>query len=192
MFKRKASWISSVVLSAAVIVAVLIAGCGDDDGTTCTTCGPRNDLVFTRENTSEIVFPSSAVTYVWCGDYDNDVEVPALHIGFGSSSLEDPNWMLTAVVADIELEMPLSFPTTGAWNEPEDVMVFVNDPPNELSSYQSESSGTITFHALPCPGGGSVEFTIDAVLGSELHQGPSVAVTGYFKHELGDPRGKTD
>jgi hypothetical protein len=37
-----------------------------------------------------------------------------------------------------------------------------------------------------------VEVTIDAVLGSELHQGPSVEVTGYFKHELADPRGRTD
>jgi hypothetical protein len=139
--------------------------------------------VFTREDGSEIVFPSSAETFVWCGDWDSEVEVPALLIGFVDIEYAT-YWSLRAVVADIELEQPLSFPTTGDWREPEGVSVFLNDPPNELSSGQSDASGTITFHALPCPGGDTVEFTIDAVLGSELHEGPSVAVTGYFRHDL--------
>jgi hypothetical protein len=171
---------------------MLITGCGDDDGTTCNTCGPRNELVFTREDTSEVEFPSSAETYVWCGNWDTEVEVPALHISFGDPDVNMTSWSLSAVVADIELDQPLSFPTTGAWDEPEGVRIFVNDPPNELSSYQGESSGTITFRAIPCPGGGTVEFTIDAVLRSELHQGPSVAVGGYFRHELARPRGETE
>jgi hypothetical protein len=178
---------SAVFLLTSIVVLSTFTGCGDDDGTTCATCGPVNSLVFTRADASEVEFSSPVKTFVWCGDWDNGVEVPALHIFFGSTEPEDPNWMLSAVVADIELETPLSFPSSGAWDEPEGVSMFLNDQPNELSSFQSESSGSITFHALPCQGGSTVEFTIDAVLASELHQGPSVAVTGYFRHGLAVP-----
>jgi len=184
---------SAVFFFASVAVLSMFMGCGDDGGTTCTTCGSENELVFTREDTSEIAFPSSAEAFVWCEDWEAEtVEVPALHIWFGSTDPEEPYWSIRAVVADIELDQPLSFPIIFVWDQPEGVEMFLNDPPNELSSGQSESSGTITFHVLPCPGGNTVEFTIDAVLGSELGDLSPVAVTGYFRHDLAAPPNGTE
>jgi len=181
----------AVFLITSIVVLSIFTGCGDDECTTCTTCGSENSLVFTRADTTEVVFPSSAETYVWCGEWevwdDEDAEIPALNIGFISRSLEEPNWFLEAVLADIELDQPISFPATSSGDEPRRVLVFLNDGSNELSSFVGESSGSITFHTLPCPDGGCVEFTIDAVLGSELHLGPSVAVSGYFRHGLAVP-----
>jgi len=183
---------SAVFFFVSVAVLSVFMGCGDDDGTTCTTCGSKNELVFTRADTTEVVFPSSSQAYVWCGDWDSEVEVPALLIGFGDIDVDFTYWSLRAVVADIELDQPLSFPIIFVWDQPEGVEMFLNDPPNELSSGQSESSGTITFHALPCPGGGTVEFTIDAVLGSEYGDLDPVAVTGYFRHDLTGLPGETE
>jgi hypothetical protein len=133
--------------------------------------------VFTRADTTEIVFPSSAGAYVWCGEYDGEYDPsPALHIAFAAPG-EDTYWSISAIVANIEIDQPITIPATG-------ISIFLNDPPNELSSGQSESSGTISFYAIPCPDGNWVDFSIDAVLGSELHLGPSVAVSGYFRHNL--------
>ncbi|MFC1799992.1 hypothetical protein ACFL2Z_03670 [Candidatus Eisenbacteria bacterium] len=183
---------STVLFLGFGVVLSIFMGCGDDGPTACGTCGVENELVFTRADSTEVVFPSSARAYVWCGDWDTwdtEGEVPALRIGFGTRNVEDHNWMLTAVLADIELDQPISFPATTGGNEPRRVLLFLNDGPNELSSFEGESSGTITFHSLPCPGGGSVEFTIDAVLGSEYWNLGPVAVTGYFRHYLtGLPR----
>jgi hypothetical protein len=186
----RVSIISVTVFTVSIAALSLFVGCGDDKAASCPTCGPENTLVFTREDSTEVVFPSSAVTYVWCGEWeewDSDVGLPALRIAFGSRNVEEPNWYLEAALADIELDQPISFPATTSGNEPRRVLLFLNDGPNELSSFEGESGGTITFHALPFPGGGTVEFTIDAVLGSEYGNGPPVAVNGYFRHGLAVP-----
>lgn len=181
--RRSGVGTNSIALCLTIVLASsLITGCGDDDGTACTACGPENSLVFTRADESVIQFPPSVTPYIWCGDWEpGTVEVPALHIWFKTANPEDPGWSLRAVVADIELGEPLSFPITFVWDQPEGVHMFLNDSPNELATDTEDASGTITFHKLPCPAGTTVEFSIDAVLGSELAEMPPVAVTGSFK-----------
>lgn len=65
-------------------------------------------------------------------------------------------------------------------------LVFINDGDNELSTAESESSGSITFQEVSCERGGAVRFAIDAVVGSEFGGGPTMRVTGSFRGTVGD------
>jgi hypothetical protein len=173
--------VANAVLAAGSIVSMVVQSCGDDKGT-----GPgdalSNTITFVREDSSVIQFSESAVTYAWCGDWEpGNVPVPALHVLVGSYGPGEPYWWLRAVVSDIEIDVPLSFPNYFVWDQPDSVNLFLYDPPNELSTDTEESDGTITFHQLPCPRDGTVDFSIDAVLGSEYGDMPTVVVRGRFR-----------
>jgi hypothetical protein len=169
----------------ALLLAVL--GCGDS---TESPTGPEpvNDLVFTREDQSQIAFPNDASLFVWCGPWEEGfVPTPSLQILFGSPGPAAPYWHLRAVVADVTPGQPLTFPNEFVFDQPKDVDVFVGDPPNELSTQAGGSSGSLTFQELQCGAGGRVSFTIDAVIGSEFGDGPPVSVTGSFSAPIGQP-----
>jgi hypothetical protein len=95
-----------------------------------------------------------------------------------------PVWKLDAVVEDVRPGRPLTFPNSFVWDQPEGAQLFILDQPNEASTQVDESSGSITFSELAC--GGDVRFTIDAVVGSELGDGPPIRVTGAFAAPVGD------
>ena len=105
--------------------------------------------------------------------------------------VEHPLEHLRAVVADVVIGQPLAFPNSFVFDLPKDVDLFVadssDDPPNDLSSQDGRSSGFITFQKLQCGSGGEVQFSIDAVIGSEFHDGPSVSVTGAFRAAIDPP-----
>lgn len=48
------------------------------------------------------------------------------------------------------------------------------------------SGATITFQEVSCQRGGTVRFSIDAVVGSEFGDGPTMRVTGSFRGTVGD------
>ena len=91
---------------------------------------------------------------------------------------------MTAVVADVVIGTPLTFPNSFNFNQPKNAQFFINDPPNELSSSEAPSSGSITFQQLNCGTGGRVAFTMSATLGSEVG-GPSVSVSGTLSAPVG-------
>ena len=164
------------------MTSLMSGGCGDENNLKPVGCA-YNQLVFTREDGSGIVFSPIARTYVWCGPWEQyDVPDHALHIWFGSSAPAG-GWVLKAVVADINIGDTLLFPNYFIWDQPDSVHLFLYDPPNELATNTEESSGFIVFHSLPCPEGGMVDFSIDAVLGSEYGDMPWVAVSGRFRAE---------
>lgn len=168
------------VAGVALAVCISLCCCDDENGT-----GPeytaQNTLVFTREDMSVIDFPPTTVTYIWCGDWEpGEVAVPALHVWVGTPGAVEPHWLLRAVVRDVTLGEPLSFPNYFVWNQPDSAHIFVFDPPNELATNTEESRGTITFHKLPCPVPGWIDFSIDAVVGSEYGDMPSISVRGRF------------
>jgi hypothetical protein len=175
-------------LAAAFATALLASGCGDDNGSK-----PHdediNTLVFTRADSTAIAFAAGSRTYAWCGAWEpGSIDVPALHVWFGSGSTEhSAGWWLRAVVADIAVGDTLSFPNTFVWNEPDSVDVFVWDPPNELSTSEEESSGFVVFQEIPCPDGDRVAFTLDAVIGSEFGGSPAVSVRGRVEADVTDP-----
>jgi hypothetical protein len=147
----------------------------------------QNTLLFTRADQSRVAFSSGSSVRAWCGPWEEgEIEVPSLQAIVLGSSAADPYWHLRAVVADVTLGQPLTFPNNFVFDQPEDVDIFVLDPPNELSTQDDRSSGSVTFQELRCTGG-SVRFSIDAVIGSEFGNGPSVRVTGSFSAPIGQP-----
>lgn len=171
-----------MVSATLVVLAIVLIGCGDE-GTVNPSSNTNNQLVFTREDGSKIEFSVPAKAYVWCGAWENDLVLDySLHVWYRSLS-SSGGWILNAVVADVELGDTLHFPNYYIWDHPDSVHMFLLDPPNELATNTEESSGFIVFHSLPCPDGGTVDFTIDAVIGSEYGDMPSVTVRGRFTAE---------
>ena len=89
-------------------------------------------------------------------------------------------WKLQAVIGDVKIGEKITFPNTFVWNQPKGVLIFVNDPPNQLSTQGEESRGGIVFQKLVSGTKGEVEFSIDAVIGSEFEGGDSLKVSGTF------------
>jgi len=173
---------ASRIWAPVMALVFMLAGCGDDD-TVNPPGGTNNSLVFTREDASEVEFPAAAKAYVWCGPWENDVPVFSLHVWFGSPG--DPvGWELQGVVGDIEIGDTLRFPNSFIWNQPDGVLLFLLDPPNELATSMEESGGFMVFHRLPCSSGSTVDFSIDAVMGSEFGDMPPVTVRGRFTAQV--------
>lgn len=148
--------------------------------------GVENNLVFKRTDSSEIEFGEN--TLVWIGFWENTVKVEALHIVVSDASPPSGPiryWRLKAVIDDIVIGEKLEFPNNYIWNDPDGVLLFVYDEPNELSTQEEESRGWITFHKLRTGGSGEVSFSIDAVVGSEYHDGDSCSVQGTFRSSIG-------
>lgn len=168
-----------------MISVFMLVGCGDD--AVKPSGGTNEPIVFTREDGSEVEFSTAAKAFVWCGPWEHDqVPVPSLHVWFGSP---DPpgGWVLRAVVGDIEIGDTLCFPNYFIWDQPDSVHIFLLDSPNELATNTEESGGFIIFHRLPCPGGTTVEFSVDAVLGSEYGDMPPVTMRGRFTAQVTGP-----
>jgi hypothetical protein len=189
---RPTAGVVAVLLAAAVAVIagfVLSLGCGKDHPSNPGT--PPAGLTFMRADSSMIVFPANAQTYVWCGPWgDEAVQAQAIHVLYAGSAEGQPGWALKAVVADVLVGVPMAFPNTFVWDHPDSAFVFVYDPPNEAASTTYSSRGWIEFLSLPCSTGGALEFSIDAVIGSEFWDGPPIRVRGTFRSEVtGAPQG---
>lgn len=166
-----------LVLASVLLLPLL--GCGDD-GSSKPSDGISGPLVFTRADSSEVEFPDGAEAFVWCGPWELDlVPVPSLHVWFGVPG-QPGYWLLRAVLGDIALGDSLRFPIYFVWDEPERVALYLLDLPNELATDTDESSGFIVFNRIPCQAGSKIDFTIDAVLGSEYGDMPTVTVRGRF------------
>jgi hypothetical protein len=181
---------TSAVYACLALIGVLscfCCGCGDD-GTGQPPKGSSAQLEFTREDGSAVEFSGDAELYVWCGAWEPDVvPVPSLHVWFGSTSEVGPTWRLSAVVGDIGIGDTLFFPNYFIWDQPDSVLLGLFDPPNELATDTEGSSGTIVFERIPCLDGDVVEFSIDAVIGSEYGDMPWVAVSGHFVARVTSP-----
>lgn len=163
-------------------------GCSEEEETPSSPPfeGVDNNLVFRRSDGSEIEFGEN--TLVWIGNWENIVKVDALHIVVSDASPPSGPvryWRLKAVFDDIVIGEKIEFPVNFIWNDPVGVSLFVFDEPNELSSQEEESRGWITFDKLRTGGTGEVSFSIDAVLGSEYHDGDSCFVQGTFRSSIG-------
>lgn len=88
---------------------------------------------------------------------------------------------MSAVRRDVQIGQAIEFPNDFVWNKPHGAQLFAFDAPIEVSSAEEESSGSIVFSRLSCQLGGVVEFTVQAVLGSELFDGKFVQVSGTYR-----------
>jgi len=143
----------------------------------------ENNLVFTRQNGTTIMFPAAAKTYAWCGPYEGaTIPTPTFHLITFDTTFAQGYWRLRAIPADVTVGDTLNFPMNWTWPSPDSVNVFIADPPNEISSNQHEDVfGWIVFQQLDCSEEGGIEFSIDAHFPSEFGDGPWVEVTGNFR-----------
>lgn len=160
--------------------ALVIGACGDNPagGTDA-----RSSLVFTREDGT--LAEVGQRYFVWCGEWEpGEVATPAVHVS--NMTLAEAGWMLRAVRADVGGGATITFPNDFIFDQPEGALLFINDRDNELSTAEPESSGSITFQEVSCERGGTVRFSVDAVVGSEFGDGPTMRVTGSFRGTVGD------
>jgi len=136
----------------------------------------QGDLAFERPNGSEIRF--AGTPRAWCGPWDDEAARRSVHV-----ALRTPRrgWELSAVRRDLEIGRQIEFPNDFVSTRPRGALLFAFDGAIEASTAEEESSGSMAFSQLSCRLGGVVEFSIDAVLGSELFNGKLVRVSGTYR-----------
>lgn len=139
-------------------------------------------LTFKRLDGSAIRF--GVKPRVWCGPWDDLVARPSLHVAARSARR---GWELSAVSRDIMLGQPIGFPNEFVSSRPRGAQLFVATPRIEASSAEEEGSGSLTFLRASCEVGDLVEFSVRAVLGSELFGGTRVRVSGTYRGYVSAP-----
>ena len=173
--------------SAYLLAALLVTAACDSDSPT-RPVEVDNDLVFTRADGSQITF--AGTPRAWCGPWEEgEIEAPSVRVlllpsDFGSTQ---PYWTLSSVRSDIQVGQPQTFPNDFVFDQPEGTQIFVFDPPNEASTAQAPASGSITFERVDCSIGAELRFTVDAVLGSEFGDGPTIRIRGRLSVPIGLP-----
>lgn len=136
-------------------------------------------LVFKRPDGSAIRFMGTP--RAWCGSWDDEVARPSIHVGLRSAGR---SWELSAVRRDLEVDRRIDFPNDFVSKRPRGALLFVADGAIETSTAEEESSGSMVFSQVSCRLGGLVEFSIDALLGSELFNGKAVRVSGTYRGHI--------
>ncbi|KPL04468.1 MAG: hypothetical protein AMJ90_00535 [candidate division Zixibacteria bacterium SM23_73_2] len=179
-------------LAVLVLIFFLLSlfGCSKKSSEPDISSPVKNNLIFKRSDGTQVQFKPN--TFVWCGPWEEDkIPVETFHIwvGFDPAVQEQKTgWMLQAVISDVNIGEELEFPNTFSWNHPDGVLLFVLDDPNELSTQEEDSRGGIVFQKLSCDTEGEVQFSIDAVIGSEFSgTGDSLKVSGTFYAPITGP-----
>jgi hypothetical protein len=133
-------------------------------------------LVFTRPDGTEVAYPGAV--RVWCGPWEPDVAVPAIHVQVGARG--KPYWRLSAVVADVNRRRVVTLPHEFVFDKPTGALLFAVDGTNELSSAEEEASGRIVFRRARCGRHLRIRFRVRATLGSEFSDGQPLHVRGTF------------
>lgn len=172
-----------------LVVGLVAAGCSDDDGPAANTA-PGNpvqvsiadSLIFTRADSTVVAMGES--TLVCCGLYDPGfVNERAMRIVRYDTGTPKPGWQILVLIDRAVAGAVTTLPTAVVPpSKVPYVSMFVADLANELSSETAGSSGTITVHSFSStPARFGIDFSVDAVLGSEFGGGPSMRVQGTFQ-----------
>lgn len=136
----------------------------------------RAGLSFERPDGSKI--RSGAPPRVWCGPWDDQSARRTIHVMARGARR---GWEVSAVRRDLAIGRPIEFPNAFVSTKPRGAQIFAYSGAIEASSAEEESSGSIVFSQVSCRLGGTVEFSVEAVLGSELFGGKPVRVSGTFR-----------
>ena len=154
---------------------------------------PAEGLRITRADGSRVAVPGGV--RAWCGPTQGEATEeltgpPGLYVLGGrlpGDDDEDPGsyWYFTRRQTDLERAAELSLPVSSQ----RETALFVLDAPrdNELSSAQEQASGTIEVEEWGCERGDEVRLSVDATLGSEFFEAPTVRVEGTVETEIGEP-----
>jgi hypothetical protein len=176
-----------VTLAALSVVAAGLSACSEETEPvgqgSLGSFDYENTLVFVHSSGDTIRMLTGLFSY--CDEWEpSNVPDYTFHVfaGFDPDSMATSQqwWWLKVVVGDVIVDEPVDFPNNFIWDQPKDADLFIVDIPGEFSSSTDESSGHITIHRLSCSSRGGIEFSIDAVIDSEFHDGGTVTVTGTF------------
>ena len=166
--------------------AALLVACGKDDSPNAPGPVPAtvvaDSLDFKRPDSSVVVMGTTPL--VCCGLYDPSfVNERAMRVVLYDSANQKPGWEILILIDRAQAGATTTLPTTVvAPSKVPRVSMFVADLGNELSSDTQESSGTITVHSFSCsPTTIQIDFSVDAILGSEFGDGPPMVVKGTFQ-----------
>jgi hypothetical protein len=173
-------------LSLLLAAAVLFTACGEDDGPNAPGSAVEvaiiDSLVFTRADSSRVTM--GVIPLVCCGPYDPGfVNERAMRIVFYDPANLLPGWQILVLTDRALAGEFTTLPTTVVPpSQVPFVSLFVAGIGNALSSDTQDSSGTITVHSFECDAAAiRIDFSVDAVLGSEFGGGPSMRVQGTFE-----------
>ena len=165
---------------------VLVVSCGDDDKNPANgVAGPTQNeiidsLTFERQAGTSISMGTDLA--ICCGIWEPGyIDKNALKILFYDSSMQEAGWRFFILVDEIAEDSSYMLPTSEAGQSAISMFVFDVPTGNELNSDTDESSGSVTINSFSCGPPVTIDFTIDATIGSEYFQGPSVSVTGTFR-----------
>ena len=186
-------------LSLILTGAALAGGCGGDDG------GDQADgeLRFTRPDGSSFTI-SEAEVQCLPGDTASGESPLTIYVfgppgvldDRGEEGSDEPFFRLQAIARDIPPKQTVQFPDD-FYSDDRGVSLFVGDPgdtppapvdellpdggSNELSAAQEEAGGRIVLTKLSCSPRPEIAFDVDARLGSEFFEQPSIEVEGSFQ-----------
>jgi hypothetical protein len=141
-----------------------------------------DSLVFTRADSTRIT--TGTTPLVCCGLYDPSfVNERTMRIVLYDPAYQKPGWEILVLIDRAVAGAITTLPTVVvAPSKVPRVSMFVADIGNELSSDAEDSSGTITVHSFQCTATAiRIDFSVDAILGSELASSPSMRVQGAFQ-----------
>lgn len=147
------------------------------------TASVTDSLAFTRAGSSTPV-AVGATPLVCCGLYDPSfVNEHAMRIVMYDPGVQKPGWQILILTNRAQAGAVTTLPTAVvAPSKVPYVSMFVADSLNELSSDSDESSGTITVHSFSCNATAiQIDFSVDATLGSEFSNSPTMDVKGTFR-----------
>jgi hypothetical protein len=169
-----------------LLAAALSIACDKDHGPNAIGPVPptviTDSLAFTRADSTNVTM--GATSLVCCGLYDPSfVNEQAMRIVMYDPANQKPGWQILILIDRAQAGAVTTLPTTVVPpSKVPYVSMFVADLGNELSSDTQESSGTITVHSFRCtPTTIQIDFSLDAILGSEFGGGPSMGVKGAFQ-----------
>jgi len=140
-----------------------------------------DSLSFTRADSTAATMGTTPL--VCCGLYDPGfVNERAMRIVLYDPANQKPGWQILILIDRAQAGAVTTLPTAVvAPSKVPHVSMFVADLGNELSSDTSGSSGTMTVHSFQCTATAiQVDFSIDAILGSEFAGAPSMGARGRF------------
>ena len=171
----------SILKVTAAVAVLLVTACGDDDNPVVGNHENEvvNNLVFQRQDTTTITCGSDWA--VCCGIWESGyIDKNTLKIMFYDTTMQAASWRLFVLVDEAQEHSGYVLPTQPTGQSPVSMFVYDVSTGNEVNSETDGSSGVITLNSFTCGPPVSLDVTMNAILGSEFFQGPTVHVQGSF------------
>lgn len=183
-------WVRLVAGMCLLLGMLMVLGCSDDDNPidgngTNGTNQVVNNLVFNRQDSTTI--PMATDMAICCGVWETGyIDENTLKVMYYDTTMQVSGWRLFILIDSARTGAGYLFPTDVSGESAVSMFVYDVVNLNETNSDVSESSGGITINSFSCGPPVRLDVTINATLGSEFFQGPSIDVAGSFSCTIYD------